>query len=141
MRVAISECQNLEVLCLAALKGLDDDVAFSIARNLPNIRILNIKNGNFSDCGICEIAAYCNELQLLNVAGNHKLTDRSVFSLAENCTKLEEFYLSGCAKVTKAALQYLSVRTLHTYVPCIYLSWSHMNYLIIYIIYLFIYLY
>ena len=44
------------------------------------------------------------------ISGVSKLTDRSVFALANCCTStLNEMYASGCSMITEAALNYLKV--------------------------------
>lgn len=108
VRMATVQCPNMEVFLLAALKGIDDEVATCIAHNLPKLKRLSLKNASCSDEAVMQIANHCADLRVLVLSGNHDLTDKSVLFLASRCPHLTELYLSGCAKVTRAAVQFVA---------------------------------
>ena len=59
--------------------------------------------------GICELARMC-PLEEIVISGVSRLTDRSVFALANCCSStLKELYASGCSMITQAAINYLKV--------------------------------
>ena len=104
-----TNCLNIETLLLAGVKDITDDIVFSLAHNCQKLRKCSLRNCDLSDSSICELSMYCNQLVMLALAGIHDLTDKCIISLAENCPYIKELYLSGCAKITKAALRYLKV--------------------------------
>ncbi|PIK53998.1 putative F-box/LRR-repeat protein 2 [Apostichopus japonicus] len=104
-------CVNLEELYLSQVKCMGDDVLMTIANNLPLLKYLSLKSCTkgtdpVTDSGVIELARCC-PLQELVVSGIHTLTDKSVFALANSCPDLECFYVSGCNKITTAAINYL----------------------------------
>ena len=117
VRLAAVQCPNLEVLLLAALKGINDEVAICIAHNLPKLKQLSLMNASCTDEGISQISLHCSQLRTLVLSGNHNITDKSVLCLARMCPHLSELYLSGCALVTRAAIQFVAVSCCFTVSP------------------------
>ena len=105
-----TNCPNLEILLLAGVKQITDDIVMSLAHNCPNLIKCSLRNCDLTDASICELSVHCNKLKMLAVAGIHDLTDKCVISLADNCPYIKELYLSGCAKITPASLMYLKVK-------------------------------
>ena len=104
-----TNCTNLTRLMLAGLRDITDDIAIAIAHHCPAITHLSFRSCQLSDAGVCEVAMHCNRLVMIALAGNHSLTDKCIICLADNCPYVEDVYLSGCAKITKAAVAYLQV--------------------------------
>ena len=102
-------CPNLTRLQLAGLQNITDDIALAIAHHCPAMSHVSFRSCHLTDVGVCELAIRCNKLVIVGLAGNHSLTDKSIICLAENCHYIEEVYLSGCARITKAAIAYLQV--------------------------------
>lgn len=105
------KCINLEELYLSRVKCVDDGVLVTIANNLSSLKFLSLKSCTqasdpVTDNGVIEVARCCPLLELV-VSGIHTLTDKSVFALANSCPDLECFYVSGCNKITTAAINYL----------------------------------
>ena len=105
----VTGCPNLTRLLLAGLKNITDDTALAIAHHCPAMTYLSFRSCHVTDVGVCEVAINCNKLVVIALAGNHSLTDKCIICLADNCQYIEEVYLSGCAKITKAAIAYLKV--------------------------------
>ncbi|XP_045190636.2 F-box/LRR-repeat protein fbxl-1-like [Mercenaria mercenaria] len=100
-------CHNLEKLDLSGLACVDDDTLFSLAENCPRLEQLNIKScRKVSDYGVCELARCC-PLRSIVLAGINKVTDKSIFALANSCHYLEDIYLNGCAQVSPTSIRYL----------------------------------
>ena len=106
-----SNCTNLEILTLAGLRNVTDEVASAIAHSCPNLQQVSFRNTDLTDTGVCDVAVHCSKLTMVALAGIHSLTDKSVIALAENVPYLEELYISGCARITKQAVAYLKVPT------------------------------
>lgn len=105
----VSHCTNLEILTLAALKDIDDNIAAGLARNCKNARQISFRNCQITDDGVCEMAINCSKLTMVALAGVGHLTDKCVMALADNCHQIRELYVSGCAKITRQAITYLKV--------------------------------
>lgn len=114
----MTQCPNLEVITMAGLKDITDDIVFSLSHHCPHVQYISLRNCDLTDAGVCEMAVHCLKLQMVALSGIHGLTDKCIIALAENCPYIEELYISGCAKITKQAIVYLQVRlTLHTSNP------------------------
>ena len=61
-----------------------------------------------TDVGVCILACYC-PLTSVVLSGVTRITDKSVFALANSCPYLEELHLNGCTQVSRVALTYLVV--------------------------------
>ena len=61
-----------------------------------------------TDVGVCELARCC-PLRYLVLAGIFKVTDKSIFALANSCHYLEEIFLNGCAQISPTSIRYLMV--------------------------------
>ena len=109
IRTLVENCSNLEVLNLAGLKTVTDEIAISVATHCHNLKQVCFRNSKLTDLGVCQIAIHCPNLVMVGLAGIHDLTDKCIIALAENCPYLDEIYLSGCAKITKQAVMYLVV--------------------------------
>ena len=110
VHIITTNCPNLEILLLAGVKQITDDIVISLAHNCPKLIKCSLRNCDLTDASICELSVHCNKLKMLAVAGIHGLTDKCVISLADNCPHIKELYLSGCARITPASLTYLKVR-------------------------------
>lgn len=101
-------CPLLSVLRLAGMKDVDDALLTAVAENCRQLTHVSIKGcGLVSDAGVCELARMC-PLEEVVLSGVSRLTDRSVFALANCCAStLKEIYASGCSMITQAAINYL----------------------------------
>ena len=109
MELIVSNCCSIETLLLAGLRGITDDIITTLAHSCPRLAYCSLRNCSLTNVGVCELAMYCNNLEMLALAGIHELTDKCIIALADNCPHLRELYISGCAKITKASVAYLKV--------------------------------
>lgn len=109
VELIVSNCCNIEKLLLAGLKGITDDIMMTLAHRCPRLIYCSLRNCDLTNVGVCELAMYCSNLEMLALAGIHELTDKCVIALADNCPHLRELYISGCAKITRASVTYLKV--------------------------------
>ena len=77
------------------------------------IEFLNIEFELFgvtqvTDVGVAEIARCC-PLRWIVLSGLNRLTDHSLFALANSCPYLEEVFINGCVHITTACIRYLLV--------------------------------
>ncbi|XP_071947951.1 uncharacterized protein [Antedon mediterranea] len=107
----VTSCPNLEGLYMAGLKVLDDAMLHTIANNCHKLKEISLKSciantNQVSDSGLTELARCC-PLKEVVLSGVHSLTNKSVLALANNCPDLKCLYISGCSKVSSAAVRYL----------------------------------
>ncbi|XP_041368563.1 F-box/LRR-repeat protein 2-like [Gigantopelta aegis] len=101
-------CHNIEVLDLAGLVIVTDQLLHTVACNCPHLHKLSIKGcRQVTDTGVCELAQCC-PLHSLNMSGIGTLTDKCIFTLANSKPYLEEIYLNGCAHISPVAVAYLT---------------------------------
>ena len=104
-------CVNLKRLDLSGLTQLvNDELVETIARNATRLTWLDVKAcTHVTDKSICLIATKCPLLEGLVLAGINSLTDKTIFTIANHLqASLREIYLSGCSKISDAALRYLT---------------------------------
>lgn len=104
-------CSNLIKLEIPGLHELvDNNLIELLASTASNLKYLDIKGCvQITDSSICFLSVKCSKLEFLCLAGINSLTDKCIISIANNVqSTLKELYLSGCTKITSAALRYLT---------------------------------
>ena len=104
-------CSNLVRLNLSGLNQIvDDDLIVLLSESAVNLIELDVKGcTQLTDKSICRLVSKCKYIEILVLAGICSLTDMCVFSIANNLQlSLKEVYLSGCLKISDAALRYLT---------------------------------
>lgn len=105
--VVASTCYNLEILDMAGLACVTNDLLISLAEHCPKLSKLGIKGcSEVTDMGVCAVARRC-PLKKIVVSGINNLTDKSIFTLANQCCNLEELYVNGCSLISPTTLRYL----------------------------------
>ncbi|KAJ8301825.1 hypothetical protein KUTeg_020812 [Tegillarca granosa] len=105
--VVASTCYNLEILDMAGLACVTNDLLVSLAEHCPKLSKLGIKGcSEVTDMGVCAVARRC-PLKKIVVSGINNLTDKSIFTLANQCCNLEELYVNGCSLISPTTLRYL----------------------------------
>ena len=103
-------CSSLKKLDLSGLNEIiDDDLIEYLAVSASNLRFFDIKGcTKVTDNSICLLSNKCIRIEMLCLAGINSLTDKCIFSIANNLNQsLKEIYLSGCNKITQQSLRYL----------------------------------
>lgn len=114
MNIKRFKCANL--CCLR-----DSDLLAIATSMLPFLEELDIsypKNNNFdssrklgeftvTDTGIEALWSGLRNLRVLNISGNHFITDRSVVGLSLNCLLLREICILDCSFITYSGLQFM----------------------------------
>jgi hypothetical protein len=109
VKLIATNCHNIETLLLAGIKDVNDDVLFLLAKNCTQLTHCSFRNCQLTDISVCHLVRACQKLVMLALAGIHDLTDHCIIALANHCPHMRELLVSGCAKITKQALAYLSV--------------------------------
>lgn len=103
-------CLNLKSIDLSGLNELvDDNLIETLASNATQLSLLDLKAcTRITDKSIINIAIKCPIICLV-LSGISNLTDKIIFVIANNlCQYLEEIYLSGCSKISRVAINYLT---------------------------------
>lgn len=112
--VLLNICLNCSQLVYLNLSGLNqilnDDLIILLSESVNNLKELDVKGcTQLTDISICALVSKCRYIEILVLAGISSLTDKCIFSIANNLQlSLKEIYLSGCLKVSNAALRYLT---------------------------------
>ncbi|KAK2162790.1 hypothetical protein LSH36_91g01064 [Paralvinella palmiformis] len=107
LRAVAENCCNLKQLDLSGAPVVTDDIIKQLASNCNQMNNIGIKAcRNVTDEGVVSLAINCPLCSAM-LSGLHNITDRSILALANNCPYLEELYISGCEKVSQAAVNYL----------------------------------
>lgn len=109
-RLALN-CSSMKRLDLSGLNELvSDSLIKNAALTMRQLESLDIKGcKNVTDESVCLLALNCSQLRVLVLSGICLLTDKCVFAMADHLhSTLQEVYISGCSKITRTALRYLS---------------------------------
>lgn len=104
-------CSHLIKLDLSGLNDLvDDNLIELLAQSASNLKYLDIKGcTQVTDRSISQLVTKCTKIKSICLAGINALTDKCIFSIANNLQlSLNEIYLSGCTRISSAALNYLT---------------------------------
>lgn len=113
--------KSLKVFKCANLCLLSDNDLLAIATILPFLEELDISypnNNNFdsnhqvgeftvTDTGIEALWSALRNLQVLNISGNHFITDRSIVGLSLNCLLLREIGILDCSFITHSGFHFM----------------------------------
>lgn len=81
-----------------------------ISQGLFNLKYLSMRACHVSDEGISKIAKALSDLEVLNMGQCTRITDRSVYAVANSFKNLRSVDLYGCSKVTPAAVADVNAR-------------------------------
>ncbi|KAG5458712.1 MAG: hypothetical protein BJ554DRAFT_1013 [Olpidium bornovanus] len=105
-------CRELTDIRLPGCSRVGDGAILTVAAHCPLLRHLDLRAcGRVSDRAVTEVAWRCRRLTHINVGrveGAHRITDRSVESLAGE-TQVSTLGLAGC-RVTDAGIAVLAAR-------------------------------
>lgn len=116
---------NLQYLSLdertSCIGGMTDDLARAMSWNCVNLERLEVffepyswPSELFTDDGLITIAERCKNLRAVVLHNCTYITDRSLYSFAANCKKLEEIDIAGYyERITDSGLAVLSESCVH----------------------------
>ncbi|KAK7349116.1 hypothetical protein VNO77_06219 [Canavalia gladiata] len=102
-----SKMKKLRALICSNIGSLHDSHLVVIAYCFPFLEELDISfplNSQASDFGVLRLSLMLENLRRINVSGNHLITDKSLFSLCQNCMSLEELSFFTCFKITQLGI-------------------------------------
>lgn len=102
-----SKMKNFKVLTCSNIGSLQDGHLVVIAYCFPFLEELDISfplDSQASDFGILRLASLLENLRKINLSGNHLITDKSLFSLCQNCTSMEQISFFTCFKITQVGI-------------------------------------
>ncbi|KAL1340377.1 hypothetical protein HN51_026773 [Arachis hypogaea] len=99
--------KNLRVLICSNIGSLDDSDLEVMASCFPLLQEVDISfplDSRVSDFGISKLSLMLENLQKINLSGNHLLTDQSLLALCRNCVSLEEVLFLSCFRITQLGI-------------------------------------
>ncbi|MED6208215.1 hypothetical protein PIB30_042949 [Stylosanthes scabra] len=102
-----SAMKNLRVLICSNIGSLDDSDLEVMATCFPLLQELDISfplDSQASDFGISKLSLMLENLQKINLSGNHLITDQSLFALCRNCLSLKEVLFLSCFGITQLGI-------------------------------------
>ncbi|KAG5008788.1 hypothetical protein AAZX31_07G024800 [Glycine max] len=102
-----SNMKNLRVLICSNIGSLRDSHLVVIAYCFPFLEELDISfplDSQASDFGVLRLSSMLENLRKINISGNYLITDKSLFSLCQNCLSLEEISFFTCYKITQLGI-------------------------------------
>ncbi|XP_061340046.1 F-box/LRR-repeat protein 4-like [Gastrolobium bilobum] len=102
-----SKMINLRVLICSNIGSLHDSHLVVIAYCFPFLEELDISfplNSQASDFGMLRLSSMLENLHKINLSGNYLITDKSLFSLCQNCMSIKEISFFNCFKITQVGI-------------------------------------
>ncbi|KAK7294037.1 hypothetical protein RJT34_16920 [Clitoria ternatea] len=102
-----SKMSNLKALICPNIGSLHDSHLVVMAYCFPFLEELDISfplDSQATDFGVMRLSSMIENLRKLNISGNHFITDKSLFSLCQNCMSLEEISFFTCFKITQVGI-------------------------------------
>ncbi|TKY64607.1 F-box/LRR-repeat protein 4 [Spatholobus suberectus] len=102
-----SKMANLRVLICSNVGSLRDSHLVVMAYCFPFLEELDISfplDSQASDFGVQRLSSMLENLRKINISGNYLITDKSLFSLCQNCLSLEEISFFTCFKITQIGI-------------------------------------
>ncbi|KAK8045790.1 F-box domain-containing protein [Apiospora saccharicola] len=108
----LAVCSRVERLTLTNCKDLSDDGLIALVRNNPNLLALDISQDSkinnevskITEASIFAIAENCRRLQGLNVSGCKNISNESMVALAESCKYIKRLKLNDCDQLNDSAI-------------------------------------
>ncbi|KAK8124040.1 SCF E3 ubiquitin ligase complex F-box protein grrA [Apiospora kogelbergensis] len=108
----LAVCSRVERLTLTNCKDLSDDGLIALVKNNPNLLALDISQDSkvnnevskITEASIFAIADNCRKLQGLNVSGCKNISNESMIALAESCKYIKRLKLNDCDQLNDSAI-------------------------------------
>ncbi|GAU35697.1 hypothetical protein TSUD_258720 [Trifolium subterraneum] len=102
-----SKMITLRVLICSNIGCLRDSHLVVISYCFPFLEELDISfplDSQASDFGLLKLSSMPENLRKIDFSGNHLITDKSLLSLCENCSSLEEISFFKCFKISQVGI-------------------------------------
>ncbi|KAL5571716.1 hypothetical protein UlMin_021313 [Ulmus minor] len=102
-------CLGLTHLSLSWCSKNMNNLVLSLAPKFTKLQSLILRQDKpqLDDNAVATIAAFCHDLQVLDLSKSFKLRDNSLYTLAHGCPNLTKLNISGCSAFSDVALEYL----------------------------------
>ncbi|KAL9240184.1 hypothetical protein vseg_014432 [Gypsophila vaccaria] len=111
--LSLKRYDHVKQINLEFAQGVED-IHFNLIKNkcansLQNLEILNL-NGcqKISDKGVDEITSVCPELRVFSVYWNVRLTDVGIQQLVKHCKHVIDLNVSGCKNISDRSMQLIA---------------------------------
>ena len=105
MMELLGRCANIEVLDITYAEDISDYSMVKIVGMSPELRSLKIGGTCVSDVTLQRLAEACHKLTELNVWSNNFVTDEGMASVASQCPEVEVLEINGTAKITDRSME------------------------------------
>lgn len=95
----------LSLLDISFCEKMSDQALGFISHGLYHLRTLSISNCNIGDEGLIKIAKTLYELETLHMGQCSRITDNSLYIIADSLKNLKTIDLYGCIKITAVGLE------------------------------------
>ncbi|KAE8712753.1 F-box/LRR-repeat protein 3 [Hibiscus syriacus] len=106
---SISRCSKLSILKLGICSNISDEGLAKVGSRCSQLKELDLyRSTAVSDTAIAAIADGCPALEMINIAYNDKITDKSLISLSK-CGMLKALEIRGCLGVSSTGVSAIAV--------------------------------
>ncbi|KAE8667496.1 F-box/LRR-repeat protein 3 [Hibiscus syriacus] len=106
---SISRCSKLSILKLGICSNISDEGLAKVGSRCSQLKELDLyRSTAVNDVGISAIADGCPALEMINIAYNDKITDKSLISLSK-CGMLKALEIRGCLGVSSTGVSAIAV--------------------------------
>lgn len=92
----LKACSHVSEFSLEECRRLTERSLHELARNLPQIAILNLARCHISDGVLSELATHCHQLRYLNLTRCREITNRGIVQFVLHAKMLEELVIYQC---------------------------------------------
>lgn len=92
----LQSCEHIAEFNLSDCPRLTDQSFFELARQCPQLEVLDISKNPISDGGLAEITSRCRHLRKLDVTRCMEMTDRGLLKALKFALNLKELTLVNC---------------------------------------------
>lgn len=82
---------------------LTNDTLVQLAHNCPQLEILDLPRGKYSDIGVMALAQHCHSLRAIHLQ-SRDISDAAIEALCQQCPHMRQISFSDCAQLTDNAL-------------------------------------
>lgn len=100
--------RSLEVLYMKGLQKVTDEGFMSICRSCLRLQVLEISNVKITDQSGVAIGENLTQLRALYMRDNYLLSNRSVDTITEKCSRLTQLTLWGCIRLKSLSFEHLN---------------------------------
>ena len=97
-------CSSLTSLDVSFCDRIGDEALKHISHSLYNLKHLELNSCRITDEGLCAVARNLQDIRVLNIGQCNMITDKGLSYISEHLRNVTSIDLYGCTKVTKIGL-------------------------------------